>query len=141
MTRDETVKSMRTLHFVFLAAIVGYAWVAERFFIQTKDVPVIVVAAFSVCAFADVMIAQVFRQKRLVPAIQTLKRDGNDAPALAAWRAINTLSMVLVMSVALMGLGLRAQGCSREIVWPFFIASLILMLAWKPKLDDGAVAV
>jgi len=46
---------------------------------------------------------------------------------------------LLAMSVSLIGMSLRALGCSRVVVWPFFIASVILMLAWKPKLEQGTL--
>jgi hypothetical protein len=47
----------------------------------------------------------------------------------------NILSMVLTMTVALFGFALRMVGSSREVAWPFFIASIILMLLWRPRLD------
>jgi hypothetical protein len=140
-TTNEAVRSVRILHMAFLAAIVGYAWLAERFFAYTRDVPAVFVEVFSFCAVANVIIALGFRKKRLTPAIDALKLDENDSTAIAQWRAINTLSMILAMSVSLIGLSLRALGCSRIVVWPFFIASVILMLAWKPKLEQGAMHV
>lgn len=136
----QSFRSMRILHIVFLAAIFGYFAVAERFFVLTKDVPVIVVAAFSGVSTAVIVIALVFRRRLLAPAIEALQRDASDAKALVQWRAANTLSIVLAMSVALDGLALRAMGCDRQIVWPFFIVSIILMLMWKPSLDDRIIS-
>jgi len=135
-TTNEAIRSVRILHVAFLAAIVGYACLAEIVFAHTRDVPPVFVEVFSFCAIASVIIAFGFRKKRLTPAIDALKLNAYDSTDIAQWRAITTLSMLLAMSVSLIGMSLRALGCSRVVVWPFFIASVILMLAWKPKLEQ-----
>jgi hypothetical protein len=104
--KDASIRSMRILHVVFLAAIVGYLYVAERIFVHTKPVPIVIPEAFALVSAAVIIIALVFRRRLLAPAIEALRHDGKDATALAQWRSANTLSMILAMSVSLDGLAL-----------------------------------
>jgi hypothetical protein len=133
--KNASIRSMRILHSVFLAAIVGYIYVAERFFGHTKEVPARVVGSFLIAAVTAIVVALFYRRRFLRSAIDALRRDGSDATALVQWRAANTLSLVLAMSVSLDGVALRAMGSGREIAWLTFLVSIILMLLWTPRLD------
>ena len=135
--KDAAVRSMRIMHIVMLGAIVSYVFVAERLPRPTSDAPALIVQSFSFLAILMVVIAFSFRRKLLPSAIEKLRRDPGDGTALGRWRMANILSMVLTMSVALYGFALRTMGGNRRVVWPFLVASVILMLLWRPRLDDG----
>jgi uncharacterized membrane protein len=132
-----SLRSMRIIHIIMLAAIVSYLFLAERLPKPGADVPPVIVESFSVLAILMVVIAVACRRKLLPPAVENLRRDPTDGTALGRWRMANILSFVLSMAIALYGLALRALGGDRRVVWPFFIASLILMLLWAPRLDRG----
>jgi hypothetical protein len=136
-TKNALVRSTRIMHIVMLAAIVGYIFLAERMPRPTSDAPAVLVETFSILATLMVVIALGFRRKLLPSAIEELRRDAGDATALGRWRMANILSMALTMSVALYGFVLRTMGGNRRVVWPFFIASVTLMLLWRPRLDEG----
>jgi hypothetical protein len=135
-TKNALVRSMRIMHIVMLAVIVGYIVVAERLPRPTSDASAVLVESFSILAASMVVIAFGFRSKLLPSAIEELRRDAGDATALGRWRMANILSMALTMSVALYGFVLRSMGGNRRVVWPFFIASVALMLLWRPRLDE-----
>jgi hypothetical protein len=134
--KNASVRSMRVLHLVFLAAIVGYLYVAERFLQSTKDVPISLVESLAIVAVIMVVIAFIFRRTLLASAIKGLQRNASDATALGRWRTANILSMVLAVSVSMYGFALRVTGSSRRVSWPFFIVSIVLMLLWTPRLNE-----
>jgi hypothetical protein len=136
-TKNASVRSMRIIHILLLAAIMSYILVAERLPRPTSDAPAVIIESFLILAILDVVIAFGFRRKLLPSAIEKLQRDAGDATALGRWRMANILSMVLAMSVALYGFALRTMGGNRRVVWPFFIASVTLMLLWRPRLNEG----
>lgn len=138
MVNNASVRSIRIIHIFFLAATVGYMFLAETLPRPAFDLKPVFVDSFAILSLIDVAIAFVFRRKLLPPAIDKLRRDPSDASALGRWRAANMLSLVLAMSVALYGFALRFLGGSRLVAWPFFVASLALMLLWRPRLDEGA---
>jgi heme/copper-type cytochrome/quinol oxidase subunit 3 len=93
------------------------------------------ISIIAVLACFELIIANYFRSKRTIPAMEKLRLDPNDADALKQWRMGIILTLVLVMSVALYGVVLRSLGASRRIAWPFFLVALIFMLMWRPQLD------
>src|SRR5690242_14324966 len=132
-----SLRSMRLIHVIMLAAVVGYIYTAEVLSKPATDLPAIFVLAFSILAAVEVAIAFYLRRKMLPSAFETMRSNPEDAPALGRWRAANVLSMVFALSVALYGFTLRFLGGSRLIAWPFFLASLVLMWLWRPHLEEG----
>ena len=135
--KNESVRSMRIVHAFLLAAIVGYLYVSERWPRPTSHPPAVFVETFSILAAIMVVIAIGFRRKLLPSAMDALRHERGDAAALGRWRMANILSMVLAETVALYGLVLRAVGGSRPAAWSFFVVSFILMLLWRPRLDEA----
>jgi hypothetical protein len=134
---NASVRSMRIIQIVFLVAIVMYALVAERLLRPPASAPTRFVEVFWTIAVLMVVIAYGFRKKVLTSATTALQSDSTDVPALARWRMANLLSMVLVVAISLFGIALRAMGGSRRVVWPLFIVSVLLMVLWRPQLDNG----
>ncbi len=131
-----SLRNMRIVHVILLAAIAGYAYVAEMTLKPTTDAPPILVKAFPIVAVAEVVITFAIRRKLLRSAMEGLQRHAGDATALGQWRKANLFSMVMMVSVALYGLALRFVGGSRRVAAPFFVAAVILMLLWRPRLDE-----
>ena len=84
-----------------------------------------------------VVIAYGCRKKILTSATTALQRDSSDVPALGRWRMANLVSVVLVVAISLYGIALRAIAGSLRVVWPLFIASVLLIVLFRPHLDDG----
>jgi hypothetical protein len=127
---------MRLVHLIMLAAIPVYIYTAEVLPKQTADLPANFATVFSILAGLEVAAAFFFRQRMLPSALETMRSNPEDATALGRWRAANVLSMVLALSVALYGFVLRFMGESRLVAWPFFLASIILMGLWRPRLEE-----
>jgi len=138
VTKNASLRSMRIVHAVLLSAVAGYAFVADRILRPAVDAPVRFVESFCMMAALIVVIAFGFRRKLLHAANNALQQGPSDAAALSRWRTANILSMVLAVSVALIGVALRAVGGDRRVVWLFFLVSVVLMLCWRPRLDDSA---
>jgi hypothetical protein len=128
---------MRLVHVIMLAAIVGHLYTAEVLPKHAADLPVTFVASLSIMAALEVAIAFFFRQRMLPSALETMRSNPEDATALGRWRAANILSMVFAPSVSLLGFVLRFLGGSRPVAWLFFLASIILMWLWRPRLEEG----
>jgi len=138
LMKNASVRSMRIIHIFLLAAIVMYALVAERLLQPASQVPTQFVEILWFMAALMVVIAFGFRRKLLPSATKTLQGDSSDITALGRWRIANLLSMILAVTVSLFGIVLRVMGGSRLVVWPLFIVSVLLMLLWRPRLDDGS---
>jgi hypothetical protein len=136
-TKNTSVRFMRIVHIVLLLAIASYAFVAEWLIRPSADAPVWLVGSFCFMAALMVLAAFGFRRKLLPAALNALQHDPSDPAALGRWRAANLVSMILAVSVSLIGVALRVSGGSRRVVWPFFIVSALLMLWWRPRLDDS----
>jgi hypothetical protein len=131
--RNSSLRSMRIFQFIFLATIMGYAYVAELSSRSTSAVQPVIVVSCSIIAVLTLLVAFVLRRRLLPSAIEALQRG--DANGVGRWRSANILSMVLAESIGMFGLVLRIMGGSRQVAWPFFIGAIILLLAWTPRLD------
>jgi hypothetical protein len=131
--KNSSVRSMRIFQFIFLATILGYAYVAELSSDPTAAVQPVMVGSFSILAVFTVLIAFAFRGRLLPSAVEALQRG--DANGVGRWRTANILSMVLAETIGMFGLVLRIMGGSRRVAWPFFIGAIILLLVWTPRLD------
>jgi uncharacterized membrane protein len=83
----------------------------------------------------DGVLAYYFRRSKLEPALDKLRRNQNGPDALKQWRFATILSLVLALSIGLVGFTLRFLGASRRVSWSFFLVALFLMLLWRPKLE------
>jgi hypothetical protein len=130
---------MRIVHAVFVAALAMYAYVAELAAGKNgSGVSDAMLYGIVFAASLDGLIAFYFRRTKLLPALETLRRDPNRSDALKNWRFSTLVSMVLVLSIGLYGFVLRFLGASQRVSWSFYVAALILLLLWRPKLELGA---
>jgi hypothetical protein len=82
-----------------------------------------------------IFIALVVRSRMVTPAQEKLRVQTDDGGALKRWRIGSLISLVLVESVALYGFALRVMGGTRSHTWPFYLAAILIMLMWTPRLD------
>jgi F0F1-type ATP synthase membrane subunit c/vacuolar-type H+-ATPase subunit K len=135
--KDAQLREMRIMHLVLIAAILSYAYVAEVIINPTTELKPVLLKAFLVLALADIAIAFFVRRRILRKATEGLRRNSSDPSALAEWRKGNVLGMVMAVSVGLYGLALRFMGASRPVSVPFYVAAVILMILWRPRLEEG----
>jgi heme/copper-type cytochrome/quinol oxidase subunit 3 len=133
--RAAALRQLRTVHAIFVLVVFMQVYVSEVAARTGTGITPSFISIIGVLACFELMIANYFRSKRTIPAMEKLRLEPNDADALKQWRAGIILTLVLVMSVALYGVVLRSLGASRRFAWPFFVVALIFMLMWRPQLD------
>jgi hypothetical protein len=136
--RSACVRSVRIIHRIFLVVIVMYIFLTEWLFKSETSTSGAFVISFYVMAIAMTAIFYAIRQKLLRAASAAMERNPADAEALGRWRAGNILGMIGAVSISMFGLALRAIGGSRPMVWPFFVAAMMLMFILRPQ--DPALA-
>jgi hypothetical protein len=132
-TISNSFRTILIMHRIMLGAVVLYIVTAERFTKTNHSIPPSFGLSIAVCALVVVMIATGFRRKLLPTALGALRRDPRDAQALVRWRKAHILTMVLLVSVALLGFSLRFVGASFWVAFPFYFVSLALLLVWSPR--------
>ena len=135
ITRQSALLTTRAAQSVLLATIALYATLAERIAGSAEPSPLL--SAWILCpvALGTVISTLIVRRRFLFLANEELSRDPHDAKGLGRWRMVTIMSMVLAMSIGLYGFMLRVTGTVRTIAWPFFLASVVLLLLWRPHLD------
>lgn len=90
-----------------------------------------------VCAAAvGAVISGVFLRSQILPRVtEKLRSDPQNVSALSKWKNITIVSMVVAMTVGLLGFILRITGASRAVEWWFFSVSVALLLLWRPDLN------
>lgn len=142
MNPATSLKQMRIIHFSFLVAVAVYAYVGELYAGRNKPaVPPGLLYALVFLACLDALLAYYFRRTKLDAATEKLRRDSTDLGALMQWRQNIIVTLVLVLSIDIYGFALRFLGAPRAVAGGFYFVSLILMLAWRPKLELPAGAV
>ena len=66
-------------------------------------------------------------------ALEVLRADPDNSQALQRWRGGQLASMVLFVSVALCGFALRFLGVALVRVIPFYLASALLLIWFRPS--------
>jgi len=133
---EKALRNARMLHAGFFLASIAYILVPLVVIkTQTKEINPAIVAAISLIAVGDLGIATFFRSKMVKSAEETLAQNPEDSGTAAKWSRGVLLSLVFCMSTILFGLVLRILGASWNVCGLFFVAGILLLLAWTPKLD------
>ena len=127
----ETVRGARTIHLVLFLSIILYVFVGEMLHPASQDIPASMQYGFLICAGGMMVLAVVFRRMTAGQAEEVLRRDPDDAVAIARWRTGQLVSYVLAESVALFGFALRYLGVSFGRALLFYGAAIILMVAFR----------
>jgi cytochrome b561 len=132
-TREKQFRAVRIMHRIMLAAVIIYAFLAEKLAKSASSLPLSMTLSFGIMAIVIALIALGYRMKTLSSAIVALRRNPQDTQALFRWRQAHILIMVLLLSVALFGFVLRFMGGSFWLALPFYSASALLLLLWAPR--------
>lgn len=133
---EKALHNARVLHAgLFLTSIAYIVVPLAVIKAQTKEINPAIVAVVSLIAVSDLGIAAFFRGKMVKSAGETLAQNPEDAGAAAKWSRGVLLSLVFCTSTVLLGLVLRILGAGWNVCGVFFIAGILLLLAWTPKLD------
>src|SRR6267378_3263264 len=93
------LRQMRIVHAVLFLSILMDAYVAEQFARNVSGLSMAFLSGIVIVSASDVLVAYYFRRKRVLPALEMLRRDPNDGGALKLWREGNMVAFVLAVSV------------------------------------------
>jgi hypothetical protein len=130
------LRTLRTTHALFVLSIVFYAFVGEKM-MQHAATPAsaTMIVGMAVAAAGIAAAAAIIRGKFVAPSVEALRLRPENGKALKSWQAGSLISLALAESVGLCGVALRAGGVPLEQALPFYLAAIVLMMIWRPRLD------
>jgi uncharacterized membrane protein YfcA len=131
---ESAVRLLRTVQLALLVSIVLHAAVGQKIAVEPSDVTQWH-RIFIALTILLVGIAMFFRLRMVRPAAEALRLRPEDAQMLARWRTGSLISLVLCEAVGLYGFALRVLGGEFSLSAPFYAVAILLMLAWRPRLD------
>lgn len=135
---QKTLRDMRVLHAVYLLTVALYIYVLVLMRPQEHDVPLAIVISLVGVSAGTIAQAMFFRSRKVTPAVEILRRNPEDASALANWRFGNVLSFTLAEAIVLFGFALKYLGAEWRVAGLFFAVGTFLFLVWTPRLDVSA---
>jgi len=132
-TVEMQFRAVRIMHRIMFASVIVYASLAESLIKSTRSLPLSITLSFGITAIAIALVAFGYRMKMLSSATETLRRNPQDAQALFRWRQAQILIAVLLQSIGLFGFVLRFMGGSFSLAFPFYTASILLLLLLAPR--------
>ena len=119
-----------------LMAIVLYMFIGEKIAVGRSPVSPVVFQAIAVISIMTVVALFALRRVMVLPAFASLQTSPNDARALGRWRAGYIVSYALCEALALYGFALRVVGFPFSQVVLFYVASLALLVYYRPQLPQ-----
>jgi len=137
MTQPQiAVKLLRTVQAALLLSILLDAFLSEKVIQRSVRSPKgYFVTSITILAIGMLGVALFVRSRMVTPAREKLELDAGDSPTLNRWRIGTLLSLVLAESVALCGFVLRIMGATLSQASPLYLAAILVMLIWTPRLD------
>jgi len=132
---ESALRSARILHLVFVIVPFLYIVVLLQLHPSERPVTPILVYALAFECFATIGVGFFLRARNVTASAEKLCTSPQDTVALRTWRSGQIISFTLAESVALFGFVLKFLGASWNVAGIFFVAGILLLLAWTPKLD------
>jgi hypothetical protein len=132
-TLDGTLRTLRTVYLVLLAAMLLYVTIAERAEHQLINMNRTFLAGLGGIAAIGVVIALYVQAKMIRPALETLQAKPDDATSLGRWRSGSLASYVVAEGIVLFGLCLRFLGGTRAMALPFYGVGIVMMIFLFPR--------
>jgi F0F1-type ATP synthase membrane subunit c/vacuolar-type H+-ATPase subunit K len=135
----KTLRAARVLHVALLVMVLVDFDVSYRLApIQNQISPIMVYAITFVC-LNDIGVAVFLRSRMIGPSVESLLSNPSDESALKKWRTGVFVSLVMASTIVLFGLVLKFMGATWNVAGWFFIAGILLLLMWTPRLDVSPV--
>jgi F0F1-type ATP synthase membrane subunit c/vacuolar-type H+-ATPase subunit K len=135
----KTLRAARVLHVALLVMVLVDFDVSYRLApIQNQISPIMVYAITFVC-LNDIGVAVFLRSRMIGPSVESLLSNPSDESALKKWRTGVFVSLVMASTIVLFGLVLKFMGATWNVAGWFFIAGILLLLIWTPRLDVSPV--
>lgn len=130
---EKNLRAARVLHVALLLMVVVAFDESRRLTPIQGQASLIVVCAFSFVCLNDIVVATFLRRRMMRPSEESLRSNPTDEMALKKWRTGVFVSLIMAYTTVLFGLVLRLYGATWNVVGCFFIAGILLLLAWTPR--------
>jgi hypothetical protein len=127
------IRPLRIVHSILLVSVGLYAFLGEIQSQKGYELNPVLEIGFAVCAAWTVAVAIFLRRSMVAGALEVFRSDPENSRALQRWRLGQIISMVLAESVALCGFALRFVGVPVVRVIPYYLASVLLFLWFRPS--------
>lgn len=134
---ESAVKLVKILRAGMLVSIALYGLVGELV-AKPANQPrnIAVFNALTLLAVVMVAVIVVVRRSLVLRAEEALSSAPGDAAALNRWRGGYIVTYAICEAIALFGLVLRILGFTIAQVAPFYVAGIVLMLFFNPRLPS-----
>lgn len=133
---QKSLQSARIIYAALLFAALAYIVVAAYASnLSTGHVPMAVVEGIGIAALSLLTVGVFFRLKFVRPGAERLRANPDDEAGARIWRTGTIVSLVFAESIVMIGLTVKLIGVSWNLSAIFYVAGILLMLAWWPKLD------
>lgn len=133
VTLDQTLRSLRILHSVFMLTMLMYMLVLHMIPHTVASIDPLTYWVMAVVGAGCYAASLFFRSRKIIPAIEALRVRPDDFAALASWRVGLIFSDLLMECVFLFGFALYFVGATVSQVTPFFSIAFATMLFFFPK--------
>jgi hypothetical protein len=134
MNPQTTVLNM--VRAALLMAIVFYMFIGEKIAVGRSPASTVVFKTLAAISVVTLVTLLVLRRLMVVPALATLRTNPSDVQALGRWRTGYFVTYSLCEALALYGFVLRVLGFPFSQVILFYVASLALLLYYRPQLPQ-----
>jgi hypothetical protein len=136
LTPAETnLRSARILHVCFLIAAFLYVFVLIQIRPPERPLSAVVIWANAFVCIVIIGMALFFRSRMVSESAAKLYTNPQDIEALQTWRSGQIVSFAFAEAVVLFGFVLKFLGAHWNVAGVFFVVGILLLVAWRPKLD------
>jgi len=132
---QSNLRSARILHLFFLTAAFLYIFVLIQIRPSEKPLDSIVIGAIAIVCLIVIGVALFLRSRMISESATKLSTNPEDTEALRTWRSGQIISFTFAETVVLFGFVLKVLGARWNVAGSFFVVGILLLVAWRPKLD------
>ncbi len=130
---NDKLQVLRLVHAALLLACVLYAGIGEFAGPKEPKDATLLLMVLGFLGVTDLGLAAFLRGRWVGAAEEALRRSPEDASALQRWMTGHFVVLALCEAVAIFGLVLRMLGGTLIQALPFYGASVLMILAWRPR--------
>jgi hypothetical protein len=131
----KTLRAARVLHVALLVMVLVDFDVSYRLAPTQNQISPIMVYGIAFVCLSDIGVAVFLRSRMIGPSEESLRSNPSDESALKKWQTGVFVSLVMASTIVLFGLVLKFMGATWNVAGWFFIAGILLLLIWRPRLD------
>ena len=135
MSTQAILRNLRIMYALYLITIPLFLCALVLMRPQERHVPLAITVSLVALSGWLIFIALSFRSRKILPALEMLRRNPEDAAALSNWYVGNVTSFAFAETIVLFGVVLKLFGAGWKVAGVFFALGVFLFLVWTPRLD------